>query len=168
MKILVLSDSHNYLENARFVLKSFNYNYVVHLGDNVIDAKDLQEEFPHKEFHFVAGNNDFCSTPYDKEINIGGKKILITHGHIHSILYSFLNLALWGREKEADMVLFGHTHKPYLAKENDIILFNPGSISLPRSSKYPTFGIIEITKTGEIICEAFQVLPKGKVEKMKF
>ena len=32
----------------------------------------------------------------------------------------------------ADILIFGHTHIPYLEKEEDVILLNPGSLALPK------------------------------------
>ena len=48
MKILVLSDTHAYLENARAVLARLQgkVDAVFHLGDHDDDAVALQQEFP--------------------------------------------------------------------------------------------------------------------------
>ncbi|MCR5079545.1 MAG: YfcE family phosphodiesterase [Bacilli bacterium] len=41
-----------------------------------------------------------------------------------------------------DIVMFGHTHRKMLEKEDGVIYFNPGSISLPRDDG-PGYGIME-------------------------
>ena len=84
MKILVLSDTHAYLENARAVLARLQgkVDAVFHLGDHDDDAVALQQEFPKLPFHYVKGNNDYrVDTPSQKLVRLGGKTLLLTHGH---------------------------------------------------------------------------------------
>lgn len=67
MKILVFSDTHNYLDNAREVLRRIGgqMDMVLHLGDHDTDAMELKKEFPSLPFHYVLGNNDYSwDTPY--------------------------------------------------------------------------------------------------------
>ena len=58
---------------------------------------------------------------------------------------------------DTDVVMFGHTHVPYLEKTDDLILLNPGSISKPRQdNKIPTYTVMEIREDGKIdfrMCE---------------
>ena len=63
-----------------------------------------------------------------------------------------------GLQNHADVVMFGHTHVPYLEKTDDLILLNPGSISKPRTrmSQFPTYTVMEIREDGKIdfrMCE---------------
>ena len=44
-----------------------------------------------------------------------------------------------------DVVMHGHTHRKMLTKEEGVIYFNPGSISLPRDDG-PGYGILENDK----------------------
>ena len=76
MKILALSDTHAYLENARAVLARLQgkVDAVFHLGDHDDDAVALQQEFPKLPFHYVKGNNDYrVDTPSQKLVRLGGK-----------------------------------------------------------------------------------------------
>jgi hypothetical protein len=41
-----------------------------------------------------------------------------------------------GHEEQADIVLFGHTHKAYLRKENGMWVLNPGIINKIFTSSY--------------------------------
>lgn len=168
MRALVISDTHRYLDNAEKVIERYSeINTVIHLGDLVEDVKKLKREFKDREFHYVAGNNDFSgNVPYEKMITLGGKKILLTHGHRQRVNYNMLSISLWGREHEADAVLFGHIHQPVLDESMGIILFNPGSISLPRSTQSPTYGILEVTESGIVLCKAYQFYTDGKEEKI--
>ena len=46
--------------------------------------------------------------------------------------------------KDADIVIFGHTHVPLSYKKDNIIYINPGSLSLPRKVDYKSFCIMDI------------------------
>jgi putative phosphoesterase len=78
-------------------------------------------------------------------MEIAGKRILLTHGHLYGVKKGLLNLYYRGKEVEADLVVFGHTHAWTLEKMEDILLFNPGSASRPRKTN-PTLGLIIINK----------------------
>ncbi|HBT46471.1 MAG TPA: phosphodiesterase [Peptococcaceae bacterium] len=47
------------------------------------------------------------------------------------------------RRYRADVLVCGHTHVPLLEEWEGIILFNPGSPSLPKGREGPTVGLIE-------------------------
>ncbi len=44
-------------------------------------------------------------------------------------------------ELELDMIVFGHTHVPYLKEVKGVILLNPGSPTVPRL--FPTYAVID-------------------------
>jgi putative phosphoesterase len=54
------------------------------------------------------------------------------------------------KEAQADIVCFGHTHRPYVEEIDNILFINPGSLCYPRS-KYPepTYCILD-TSTKEV------------------
>ena len=55
------------------------------------------------------------------------------------------------RLRKADIVMYGHTHKPDLEFDEDIIVINPGSLSYPRQEgRRPTFVMMEIDAEGEV------------------
>ena len=68
------------------------------------------------------------------EILTGTARFFLTHGH-H-----------WNADHlpplpPGSILVHGHTHLPVLQKvEDDITIFNPGSISLPKGGNPPTFG----------------------------
>jgi putative phosphoesterase len=50
-----------------------------------------------------------------------------------------------GKEQEADVVIFGHSHKEYIDTTSKPYLINPGSIALPRNSAMrKSYAIMEI------------------------
>ena len=98
MKLLVLSDTHGYLSNARDVLNRIGkyMNGVIHLGDHAYDAADLQTEYPDLPFYIVRGNNDFGDkAPNKLMITIHGKRLLLTHGHMQQVYWSYDTISSW-------------------------------------------------------------------------
>ncbi|NIM06178.1 MAG: phosphodiesterase [Armatimonadetes bacterium] len=53
------------------------------------------------------------------------------------------------KRHRAQIFVFGHTHTPVLEKDNDVVLFNPGSPALPKSPN-PTVGLID-TQTRAVL-----------------
>ena len=47
--------------------------------------------------------------------------------------------------------MFGHTHRPVISVEDEILLINPGSISYPRQAdKKCTYIMMEVLDNGEV------------------
>jgi putative phosphoesterase len=56
-------------------------------------------------------------------------------------------LALFGRERGADLVVSGHTHRPQFTTTDDVALLNPGSHADPRGNR-PGHAELEPTADG--------------------
>ena len=49
-----------------------------------------------------------------------------------------------------DIVMFGHTHRPFLDNSKGVIVLNPGSVSYPRQEGHlPSYALMEIDQKGE-------------------
>lgn len=64
-----------------------------------------------------------------------GKRLFLTHGH----LFNEDNLPPLA---PGDVFLYGHTHVPKAEKKGNIIVINPGSISLPKENAPHIYGIL--------------------------
>lgn len=148
LKAVVLGDSHRYTLNIDAIgdiLK--NTDLVIHTGDNYEDLKYIQKQYNPNAIG-VRGNCDWEKDVAEERIEIiGGKKVYITHGHLHGVKYGINPIFYKGRELQADIVIFGHSHVPVYLIEEDMILLNPGSISLPRRHSVRSFAMIEIQET---------------------
>lgn len=147
MKIVVVSDTHG---NNKYILETLlemeKPDMLFHLGDYVEDGEKISKALG-IETIIVKGNGDYFNTKYkeDELINIKNKKIFLTHGHKYNVENGITNLYYKGLELGADLVLFGHIHKPIIEIEKNIIIMNPGSASIPRSpDKIKTFGLVNI------------------------
>lgn len=148
MKVLVFSDSHGHTDRMTGIInRTDEIGLIIHLGDVVKDAEEIQYMFKDIKVEYVAGNNDwFSGVPGEKTIHINGKKVLITHGNSYGVKNGYERIIERGQELGVDIVLFGHTHIPYENHHNNIMLINPGSISLPAAGKQPSYCILEVSE----------------------
>ena len=58
------------------------------------------------------------------ELFVSGKRVYLSHGH--KINWDFPHYY-------GDIIIFGHLHTGYIKKENDVIIANTGSTSLPKN-----------------------------------
>lgn len=152
MRIMVVSDSHKYNGGMqKIVMDEGPFDRVIHLGDSEIDEKSLKD-IVKAPLDVVAGNCDIgLNYPGEKMINIAGHNILLTHGHRNGVTYGYERLIYHGLEKGADIIMFGHIHRPVMMETDGITLVNPGSISLPRQeSRKPTWILMEVDDQGKI------------------
>lgn len=153
MKILIVSDTHRKDEHLHEIIKeSGPYDGFIHLGD----SEGSEEKFAgwvgkDCESYMVLGNNDFFSDlDREKEIQIGKYRILLTHGHYYNVSLGVERLEQEARERNMDIVMYGHTHRPFYEVHNGIIILNPGSLSYPRQEgRKPSYMIMELDEQGE-------------------
>ncbi|HAX53772.1 metallophosphoesterase [Muricomes intestini] len=148
MKILIVSDTHGNHKNLDKVLKLVpDMDMFIHLGD-VEGGEAYLNAVINCEKHIVRGNNDFFSEfPKEEEFYIGKYKVFITHGHGYYVSLDPEYIVEEGRARQDDIVMFGHTHKPLLQENEDIIILNPGSISYPRQEgRKGSYMIMEMDK----------------------
>lgn len=135
MKIGVVSDTHNYLDPA--VLKYFEgVEHILHGGDVGLMSiiHQLEEIAP---VTAVTGNTDLGLPLREIEVvELAGKKFLLQHivePHSPSPdLQARLKIV------SPDVVIYGHTHKPFQTTIGQTLFFNPGyagkqRFTLPRS-----------------------------------
>lgn len=149
MRYLVLSDSHGEMQNLHQLLDlKIPVQGYLHAGDFAQDADFLRQETA-LPVYTVYGNSDYNRQAYkpDLFLELAGYNIWLTHGHRY--LDNSLNIKLLLEQAqivEADIVIFGHTHIPYLHKQNNILFLNPGSISRPRRGSSKSFAILDLAQ----------------------
>lgn len=147
MKILLVSDTHGrnyYLEE---VLELEKPDFLCHMGD-LEGSEDYIRMIAKCPLAMVSGNNDFW-TDLNPEVTfeLQGFRIFMTHGHYYYAHSGNEKLKSAGRRNGANIVLFGHTHRPTLEIAEDIIVANPGSLTYPRQEKRrPSYMILYLEK----------------------
>lgn len=154
MRILVVSDSHGKNENVKRAVTQTMKKYgsidaMLHMGDVEDDVEELQSMIK-GPVYIVAGNNDGgLGLPQQLNINLGGIEIMMTHGHRYGVDYDLHRLELLAAQYGADIVMYGHTHYPFLDRSDDLTILNPGSLTYPRQEgRIPTFMVMEIDEDG--------------------
>ncbi len=128
MNWLVVSDVHSAEGKfKRLLKKETSADGFIFAGDGVRIVSRYKENF--KRFYAVSGNCDFS---FDAEqeilINSDGLKIFLCHGHKYRVKYDMISLFFRARELEANICVFGHTHRPALQWKHGILFLNPGSL----------------------------------------
>ncbi len=159
IKILVLSDSHGYGALMKKAIQAEKpFDYLVHCGD-IEGPRQVIDSEPDYELIAVRGN---CDSSPDLEIEeifkAGFYNIWVTHGNKYNVKYEMdlRSLLEAGKKRRADIVLFGHSHYAEVVRdpESGILMMNPGSIGMPRSSaEKATYGILTLTEDYDIIPE---------------
>lgn len=151
MRILIVSDTHRRHTNLERVIRKIGHlDLVIHLGD----AEGEEEEIASIvgcPLEIIAGNNDFFSRlEKEKELQLGKYKVLLTHGHYYYVTVGTEQIIADAKARGKDIVMFGHTHRPYIEQEDGITALNPGSISFPRQEgRKPSYILMEIDRDGE-------------------
>ena len=116
---------------------------VLHLGDMLRDAEELSYAYPQQSIVMVPGNCDGWTTqPLQKLLDIQGKKLLLSHGHIWQVKSGCETALAAARQQGADLVLFGHTHRAYCVQEPDgLWVLNPGAAR-------DSYGVVTIDGSG--------------------
>lgn len=151
MKVLIVSDTHKKNENYFYVLEKEKPDMVIHCGDAegseyaLTKAADCPVEI-------VLGNNDFFSElPRELMLDIGPYKVWVVHGHNYYVSMGNENLKREAVERGADIVFYGHTHRPVIDMDDDVIAVNPGSLSYPRQEgRRPSYALMEMDNRDEL------------------
>lgn len=117
---------------------------LVHLGD--VNARDTLEELAEiAPLIAVRGNNDDAELqamlPMTVRFSVGRFRVAALHGHGGR---SARDEAIRQFVGKADLVLFGHSHKPLMEEVRESILFNPGSATDRRWFDHFGVGVIHI------------------------
>ncbi|WP_427915214.1 metallophosphoesterase family protein [Ramlibacter sp. MMS24-I3-19] len=130
MRIGLVSDTHGLLRPAvlDFLRGS---DRIVHAGD-ICDAGVLEALAAIAPLTAVRGNNDvgpWSQRLHETELlDVGGVRLLVIH--------DLSQLGSAARDAKAHVVVSGHSHKPLVRRDGDVLFVNPGSAG-PRRFKLP-------------------------------
>ena len=153
IKIGVVSDTHSYLD-PRIEKIVTDCDYAVHAGD-VCGVEVLQALKPKLgQVLAVAGNNDpYChysdnELPESIRFEIAGETIAVEHGHKHGMSQPS-HESMRKAHPKAKIVIYGHTHKQVIDKEEMPWVINPGAAGKTRTQGGPSCLVIECSKDKE-------------------
>lgn len=168
MKVLVISDTHGNIENAKRVLNQVipaGVEAVLHCGDYMSDARLLEKFYPQVAIYGVYGNCDVgFGGAYSEVVTLEGVSIYMSHGHRYGVKWGeYDEVAIDAIAHEATVAICGHSHQAYLEKKQGVLIMNPGSLTLPRDSKYPSYGILELKDGYVKEASVLQILDGGVI-----
>ena len=144
MRLGVISDTHGLLRPEVFDVFR-DVDHIFHAGDigPLSLLTDLEALAP---VTAVYGNTDDwdvrAKVPKVAKLQLDGFEIVVTHGDQFS---SPTPDALHAAFPEAEIILFGHTHKPLLTLVDLVVtVMNPGAAGQRRFEILPSVGILEL------------------------
>ena len=158
MWVGVLSDSHGEVNRAEQVVQAMgDIDLLIHAGDFYQDALYLSTKFK-VPVHAVVGNCDRCVPgPHEEVLELCGRRIYLTHGHLYSVKSGLLRLEYRVREVGAEMVIYGHTHVPQNEVVDGIRYLNPGSVALPRLQGQASYALVKLETGAPISADLFSL-----------
>lgn len=130
MKIGILSDTHDNLIKLEKAVRFFNkkrVDFVLHAGDFVAPFTIFRLKGLNCDWKGVFGNNDGEKKGLSEvseariqegplPLNLFGHRILLIHDITKCDIFKY----------PEEIIIFGHTHKPEIKKEEQKLLINPG------------------------------------------
>lgn len=147
MRIVAMSDCHNRISPIEKAIEKSNPDVFIYCGDGSAKVEDISYLYPNIRFFIVKGNCDFGEFPIEVEVKLASKTVFFTHGHIYSVKSGYGKIIAEGKRRNADIVIFGHTHIAVNEYIDGMYLVNPGSAALPAVGK-PGYAFIEISDKG--------------------
>lgn len=145
MRIVIMSDSHDAVGTLLDIIERHrdNTDLFIFLGDVDNDFDEVLMAYPDIKYKRVAGNNDRYSSHMTSDlINLNGKKIFFTHGHIFHVKHGNEEIIEYCRKIGADICLYGHTHKQFTNYDNGLYIMNPGAAFTG------AYGVIDLVDNG--------------------
>lgn len=158
MRLAILADTHSAPHpKTRPLLRGFKPDAILHAGDigdlSVLD--DLAEECP---VLAVRGNIDGRMPGLADSLVIeilDQERLVLRLLMVHIGVYGpklQANVARFAREIEATVVVCGHSHVPFLGKDRNILVYNPGSVGPRRFGLPIVFGLLDVSIAGLKMC----------------
>ena len=130
MRALVFSDSHGRVQPMLDAVELYRPDVIFHLGDVVRDGEKVRLAFPQTPFYQVRGNCDWDRADQETEgvARLAGKTVFYLHGHTQYVKSGLTHAVARARALGADLLLYGHTHRPQEDDCGGLLAVNPGAI----------------------------------------
>ncbi len=160
MELLIFSDAHGRTDGILEAIRRQpkRPGAICFLGDGLREVEHMT--FDDTPLYAVRGNCDWSTseqTPWtERTLFLEGHTILLTHGHLQGVKAGLGNLISYAASCNADVVLYGHTHKPTetVIPAGSVIgsqtltrpmyLFNPGSVGYDDDGLGRSFGTLTL------------------------
>ncbi len=182
-RVLVVSDSHARDENVyKAIEQAGELNAFIHLGDVGTNYREMMNRAGVSSY-IVRGNCDYdYELKTQLSPHFGPHRLYCTHGHMEGVHGGLNVLRYKALSAGCNIAMYGHTHLPVISApelespmmigsktkasdevallfegsltDNDVIIFNPGSISLPRQDGgRKTYALLELGEDSSVRIE---------------
>ena len=159
MKVIVLSDTHmpgRAKTLPRPLLAELERaDLILHAGDlATVDVLNMLRALA--PVHAVHGNVDEPELrrvlPRRTKVDVRGKTVGLVHGDSPS-LPTLQRAQAEFADDAVDAIVFGHSHRPLLRREDGVLLFNPGSPTDRRAQPRFSYGRMWVDDDGVLQAE---------------
>ncbi|KJR47866.1 putative phosphoesterase [Desulfosporosinus sp. I2] len=148
MEIAVLSDTHL---RAGKTLPRFVWEHLTDI-DMIIHAGDLTNMGLIEELACIAPVRAVCGNCDDWDVALPDRDIVeceslrigIIHGNVGRGKSTPERAFNAFEDSPVDLIVFGHSHVPFMEWRNGILLFNPGSPTDKRRERHYSLGLLNI------------------------
>jgi len=149
MRVGLISDTHGRLRNEIFD-RFEGVERILHAGD--VGPADLLTELEAvAPVTAVFGNTDGYDLrdrlPQAAELELAGRRVVVVHG---DQLGSPTPEALRRAHPVADIIVYGHTHRPLVDETDGVLVVNPGSAGAARFGIPPSVAILTLGTTAAV------------------
>ncbi len=143
-----------------------NYDYAIardleDCGCAYVDAHDRelgQQSIDWTIAHTDKRAKDFMrGLPFDSNFEVGPRRVHLVHGSprkVNEYLFEDKPARLYERlaaAESADVLVFGHTHRPWIREYGGVLFVNCGSVGKPKDGDpRAAFAILELADTGQV------------------
>jgi uncharacterized protein len=170
VNVVLMSDTHMPGRARRLpralVAELERADLIVHAGDfATVDTLDMLRAFA--PVRGVHGNVDEPELrrllPRRLRFQVEGRWIGVVHGD-SSALPTVQRAVAEFVDEEVDLIVFGHSHKPLLRRDGELLLFNPGSPTDRRAEPRFSYGRLALDQDGRLSAEHVWIDPLDALE----
>jgi uncharacterized protein len=150
VRVGLISDTHGSVRPAIHE-RLAGVERLLHAGD-VGGAHVLAELATIAPLTAVAGNTDGfdvrARVPEEAQLELAGRRVVVVHGHR---LGSPTPEALHAAYPEADIIVYGHTHRPLVERVAGTLIVNPGAAGPARFGLSPSVAVLTLAEADESV-----------------
>jgi uncharacterized protein len=150
VRIGLISDTHGRVRPAVHE-RLAGVERLLHAGD-VGGADVLAELATIAPLTAVSGNTDGfdvrARVPEVAELELAGRRVVVVHGHR---LGSPTPETLRAAYPAADVIVYGHTHRPLVERLAGALIVNPGAAGPPRFGLSPSVAVLTLAEADESV-----------------
>jgi len=140
MKLGIISDTHGHLDPR--VEKIFaGVDHILHAGDVGPHSLLLELEGIAPVTAVLGNTDNWLNLKFTELVELAGRKFLVHHIVDPHELNDDLKARI--AEERPDVVVFGHTHKPFCETIGGVLFFNPGYAGKQRFALERSVAILE-------------------------